>query len=59
MESYIELGLLPPELYTNRAELAAEELDQDLYAAAYEELEPDEDNSVYNFNAILDAMGID
>lgn len=57
MESQVELGLLPPELYPDRAELAAEELNQDLYTAAYGEVEPDEENSVYNFNAILDAIG--
>lgn len=56
MESQVELGLLPPDLYPERDRLAAEELDQDLYAAAYGELEPFPENSVYDFNAILDSV---
>lgn len=59
MDSQVELGLLPPDLYPEVARLAAEELDQDLYAAAYGEPEPVQKNSVHNLNEILDAMGID
>lgn len=62
---------IPPEWYEAQAELAAQELDFDLHLAACESeikhgisasLEPMPqpdpqplDNSVYNFNAILDA----
>jgi hypothetical protein len=60
---------ISPEWYAAQAELAAQELDFDLHMAACEaELkdginanftpmpEPDPDNSVYNFNAILDGL---
>lgn len=57
--SQTELGLLPPELYSQVIEAAAEELDQDLYIAAYGEPESVQENSVHNLNEILDAMGID
>ncbi|MFN6540887.1 MAG: hypothetical protein RM021_031725 [Nostoc sp. EkiNYC01] len=63
---------IPPDWYEVQAELAAQELDYDLHLAACEagikegiaaSLEPmpesvsqQPDNSVYNFNAILDAF---
>lgn len=56
MESHIEMGLLPPDLYPELGRLAAEELDQDLHEAAYGEPEPLPENSVYDFNAILDSV---
>ncbi len=56
MDSYVELGLLPPDLYKELADLASVELDQDLYEAAYGEPEPLPENSVYDFNAILDSV---
>lgn len=65
------LSSFPPEWYEDQARLAAQELDFDLHIAACESEikqainaslepmpEPDPhplDNSVYNFNAILDA----
>ncbi|BAY77939.1 hypothetical protein NIES25_44090 [Nostoc linckia NIES-25] len=60
---------IPPDWYEAQAELAAQELDYDLHLAACEaEIkegiaaslepmpEPVPDNSVYNFNAILDGL---
>lgn len=62
---------IPPDWYQSQAEIAAQELDFDLHLAACEaeikegiaaSLEPmpqpekQSDNSVYNFNAILDAF---
>jgi hypothetical protein len=62
---------IPPNWYQAQAELAAEELDFDLHLGACEtqmkegiaaslepmpEPDPKPDNSVYNFNAILDAF---
>ncbi|MCF2149797.1 hypothetical protein IQ276_025895 [Desmonostoc muscorum LEGE 12446] len=60
---------LPPDWYQTQAELAAQELDYDLHLAACESAikdgiaaslqpmpEPVRDNSVYNFNAILDGL---
>lgn len=62
---------LPPELYAAQAELAAQELDFDLHLAACEAQNKEAisatfdpmpvadqrtDNSVYNFNAIIDGL---
>ncbi|MFN6565437.1 MAG: hypothetical protein RMY28_037330 [Nostoc sp. ChiSLP01] len=63
---------IPPDWYQTQADIAAQELDYDLHLAACEagikegiaaSLEPmpepvpqQPDNSVYNFNAILDAF---
>jgi hypothetical protein len=62
---------ISPNWYQSQAELAAEELDFDLHLGACEtemmqgiaaslepmpEPDPKPDNSVYNFNAILDAF---
>ena len=62
---------LPPEMYEEQALLAAQELDFDLHLAACEaeiksgitaslelmpKADPKTENSVHNFNAILDAF---
>lgn len=60
---------IPPDWYQSQAEIAAQELDYDLHLATCEAgikeaitaslepmPEPVPDNSVYNFNAILDGL---
>ncbi len=62
---------LPPEWYADQAQLAAAELDFDLHIAAAEstikdaisanfdpmpQADPTPDSSLYNLNAILDAL---
>lgn len=57
----IERSSFPPEIYSQVAELAAEELNDALEAAANgkssESDSAQTEDSIYNFNAILDAIG--